>query len=423
MAVESTTLADLNELAKDFYTDVYVEVYNAETPLKQAFGRLENAQFTGRKWIHGIKTANGGGSSNAGARKKLPNATEGQYDQSECTVVRTYTRMALDAFAIEVTKRQQGSFKPALAEVMEDRLTSHDLEINRQMFCAGDGKLALVTAAGASSATQTLMDDYGITGGGNGARHLYPGDTLAVRRVTGNTLVGRRTVLSVDPDTEQVVLDSTIDTTSGACYVSKSTDDDDNYDHGEGQGLLRIVQKSGSDFQAVPTAGRWRGLVSTNSGVARELTDSLVMTQLSRSKAESRKTPNLAVTRTGVILRYTELFLPLRRIDGLETAMIGGYKPIMAIQHGGGVIPVMEENDCPNGTLFFIHTESIKHATLVGSEWASLDGAQFDRIAGEDGIEGYIRTYWNLFTVQRNCHIRIGDLEDIPEIDRIGAAA
>lgn len=423
MAVTATTLAELNDLAKDFYTDVYLEVYNPQTPMKNAMGKLSNAQFTGRKWIFGIKTSNGGGASNAGARKQLPGAAEGTFDQGEVTVVRTYTRMGLDGLAIEVTKRQGGSFKPALSEVMGDRMTAHDLEINRQMFCGGDGKLALCATAGASSADQVLNSDYGVTNGGNGTRHVYVGDMLAVRRVSGNTLVGRRTVTAVDPDTATVTFDSTIDTTSGACYVAKSTSDDDNYSAGEANGLLASVTDSGSTFEAVPTSGRWRALKSSNSGTLRQLTDTLVMTMFARVRSESRKTPNMAITRPGVVLRYTELFLPLRRIDGQDEQIIGGYKPITAIQFSGGTIPVMEELDCPDHRLFLLNTESMKMATVVGTEWASLDGAQFRRIDGQDGIEGYIRAYWNMATVQRNANAVLEDLEDLPEIDRIGAAA
>lgn len=421
MAVSSTDLADLNDLAKDYYTDVYLEVYNPETPLKNAMGRLENAQYTGRKWIFGIKTANGGGASNAGSRKTLPAAQHGTFDQGEVTVVRTYTRMALDGLAIEVTKRQQGSFKPALSEIMADRLTAHDLEVNRQMFCGGDGKLALVDPTGAASATQVLQDDYGITNGGNGTRHVYVGDTLAFRRVSGNTLVGRKEVIAVDPDTQEIELDSSITTTGGACYVSKSTADDDNYSAGEALGLLASVNATAA-LHTMPAAGRWRALSSSNGGTLRPLTDTLVMTMVSRIRSESRKIPNLAITRPGVVLRYTELFLPLRRIDGQDEQIIGGYKPITAIQHAGGTIPVMEELDCPDHRVFLINTASMKQATVVGSEWASLDGAQFSRVTDQDGIEGYIRQYWAMVTVQRNANGVINDLEDLPEIDRISAA-
>ena len=423
MAVTSTTMTELNDLAKDFYSDVYLEVYNPQTPLKNALGKLGNAQFTGKKWIFGIKTANGGGASNAGARKQLPGASRGKFDQGEVTVVRTYTRMGLDGLAIEVTKRSGGSFKPALSEEMADRMTAHDLEINRQMFCGGDGKAALVASAGASSATQTLNSDYGVTNGGNGTRHIYEDDMLAFRRVSNNALVGRRTVTDIDPDLQTVVLDSTIDTTGGACYVSKSTSDDDNYAAGEANGLLASVKSSGGDFEGIPTAGRWRALVSANGGTLRQLTDTLVMTMFSRLRSESRKTPNMAITRPGVVLRYTELFLPLRRIDGQDATIIGGYKPLTAIQFSGGTIPVMEELDCPDNRMFLLNTESMKMATVVGTEWASLDGAQFQRIEGQDGIEGYIRAYWQVATLQRNANGVIQDLEDLPEIDRIGAAA
>src|SRR2546429_9870661 len=96
MAVTPTTLTELTDLAKDYFTNVYVQLVNPETPLKAQFAKLENAQFTGKKWIFGVKTQIGGGSANAGSNKTLPAAAARLYDPGDAHVVRTYTRMALD---------------------------------------------------------------------------------------------------------------------------------------------------------------------------------------------------------------------------------------------------------------------------------------------------------------------------------------
>jgi len=55
MAATPNTLTDLNNLAKDYWTNIYVQAANPEVPLKAQFGRLENAQFTGRLWIFGSR--------------------------------------------------------------------------------------------------------------------------------------------------------------------------------------------------------------------------------------------------------------------------------------------------------------------------------------------------------------------------------
>src|SRR4051812_6256283 len=109
MPVTPNTLTDLNDLAKDYWSEVYTPLMNTDTPLKNQFARLEGVQFTGRKWIFAVKTSIGGGAANAGANKTLPTPDTGNYDQGEANLVRTYVRMALDGFAIEVTKKQQGS--------------------------------------------------------------------------------------------------------------------------------------------------------------------------------------------------------------------------------------------------------------------------------------------------------------------------
>jgi hypothetical protein len=419
MPATPTTLAELNDLAKDYYSDVYVPMMNTECALKAQFGKLENATFTGRKWIFGIKTAVGGGAANAGANRTLPAATQGQYDQGEAGLVRTYVRMALDGLAIEVTKKRDGSYRPAVAEVMSDRLQAHDLESNRQLFSAGNGRCCSINAA-AASATQSVKDDYGVTNGGNGTRHLYVGDSVALRD-NANALIGRRAIIAVDPTAQTVTLDSTITSTATTNYLAKSTADDDNFSAGEIAGLLASVRASGANFENVPTAGRWKSMVSSNGGTLRPVSDALVMTMIARIRTESRQTPNLVVTRPGVVLKYSETFLPIRRIMGQDIQLKGGYKPLTAIQHAGGAVPVMDDADCPNNRMFFLTTAAFRMADLVGTEWADLDGAQFTRITDKDGIEGYVRSYRQLITVQRNANGVIEDVEDIAEIDRLGA--
>lgn len=419
MAVTPTTLTELNDLAKDYYSDVYLPMMNTETPLKNQFSRLENATFAGRKWIFGVKLALGGGVSNAGANKTLPEAQEGQYDQGEATLRRTYVRMALDGLAIEVTKKKDGSYRPALAEVMADRLQAHDQEVNRQLYCAADGKLCLITGGGAASATQSVGSCYGVTNGGNGTRHIYVGDALALYTTAG-ALIGRRTVTAVDSTNQTITLDSTITSTANTNFWTKSTSDDDNYTAGEVNGLLAAVAASGT-FEAIPATGRWKSTVLDNGGTLRDISDNLVMTMIARIRAESRQTPNLVVTTHGIVLKYSETFLPIRRIMGQDVQLKGGYKPLTAIIHAGGSIPVLEDVDAPNSQMFFLTTSAWKMADLVGSEWADLDGAMFQRITDKDGIEGYIRKYWQLICVQRNANGKIVDLNDITSIDRLGA--
>lgn len=418
-AATPTLLSEVNDIAKDYYSDVYVNTTNPDTPLKNSIGKIQRFSYTGRKFIFGVKTAIGGGASNAAVNKSLPDAAEGTYDQGEETTVRTYTRMAADLHLLEVTKKQQGSYRPMLAELMEDRLQAHDLECNRQMFSGGDGKLALVGGTPGASATQTLASDYGVTNGGNGVNHVTPGDTLAFFLANG-TLIGRKAVTGVDRDAGTVTLDSSITTTLTTNFVSKSTSDSSNYEAGEAKGLLACFANAA--LHGIPYASV-KPTVESNSGTLREINDSLVMKTLATVRAKSRKTPNLAITQDGVVLKYSELFLPLRRIDGQDEQIMAGYKPISSIQFAGGSIPVMTDLDCPRNRMFLLNTTAVGLLDLLGTEWASADGAQFDRVVGQDAIEGYIRKYWNMAFTQRNAHAVIEDIEDIATINRYGASA
>jgi len=48
-----------------------------------------------------------------------------------------------------------------------------------------------------------------------------------------------------------------------------------------------------------------------------------------------------------------------------------------------------------------------------------MDGATFDRVVDKDSIEGYVRKYWNLITVQRNANGLLSDLNDIAAVDKV----
>jgi hypothetical protein len=323
--------------------------------------------------------------------------------------------MALDNMAAEVTKRQQGSFRPAVAETMADRLEAHDLEVNRQLFCAADGKVALIQT-GVNSATQTAEKDYAVANGGSGVRHIFEGDQVAIYDTTGVTKRATQTVTSVDTAAGTFVMDGAVNTTTGD-FISKATSDTDNKTAGEANGLLASVKDSGT-FETIPVGTRWKSIREHNSAVLRDLTDALVIKTITRIRSVSRKVPNLAVTRPGVVLKYSESFLPLRRIMGQDIELKGGYKPVSGIQHAGGVIPVLEDLDAPESRLFLLNTEAFRMADLLGSEWFDGDGAQFVRVTDKDAIEGYIRKYWQLITIQRNANGVIEDLNDYSAIDR-----
>jgi len=419
MAVTPTTLVELNDLAKDLYTNFYQPQMALKTPLKAQFDQLENFQFAGRKAIFGLKLETGGGAANAGANKTLPDNADGTYDQGETTLARTYVRLAIDAFLMEITKQQSGSYRPALQEKMEDRMTAINKEINRQLFGAGDGKLARTDTAGAGT-TQTLSLAYNVTNGGNPGRNIFKGDVLAFYQSNG-TLIGRHKVTgktaTVGSATVDVELATTVTSTTDG-FVSKSTANDDNFTSGENKGLLSAMVQSGT-FQAVPIASTYSALSMANGGVLQDISDPLVATLVNGIYAQCDEWVNLIVTRAGIVQKYSEIFLPIRRINGQDVQLKGGYKPMAVYQHGGGDSPILTDNDCPGARLFGLNTKYIRSIDLIGQQWATFDGAQFTRVTDQDGAEGYIRKYWQTVWTRLNCHGVLADLKDVAQLDRI----
>lgn len=421
MAVTATTITELNDIAKDYYANVLQPQMAKGTPLKAQFEQLENWEPVGGRnnIIFAMKLETGGGVSNAGANKTLPPNADGIYDQATTSLVRTYARMAIDMFAAEISKSKKGSFKPFLEEKMDDRLDALNKECNRQLFGAGDGKLA-ITGTGAASATQTLSLAYGVTNGGNPGKHVYKGDILSFYDNTG-TFINRRTVTAKAATkgsaTCTVTLSSSVTSITDG-WVSKATDDDDNYTTGEVKGLLAGMVQS-STFQNVTIGSTYQATVLDNSGTLRDISDGLVASLFTTIQTDTDELPNLVVTRPGIVQKYSEIFLPIRRIDGQDTKLKGGFKPMGVVQHAAGEAPILTDADCPGGRLFAINTKYLKAIDMLGEQWAAFDGAEVSRIADKDGAEAYLRKYWQMGWLRLNCHGMIADINDVSTADRL----
>ena len=415
-----TPFADITELFKQLYTILSSGV-NPRAALKSQFSKLTNAGFTGKKWIFAVKVRIGGGAANVGGGYSLPQATIGAWANGEVAPVQTYTRFGLTGMEIAQSKSNRGAFKAALAAAMEDRMQAHDKEVNRQLFCAGNGVLTTIPT-GAASATQTPgtgtggnVGDYGVVNGGNGTTHVNVGDTLAFYQSDGTSYIGTKTVVSKTSTTFTV--DSTITSTNGA-IVTRATADTDNITAGEAQGLLAACQATGAleTIDPATVGSAWAATVLSNSGTLRDISNPLVMQALATIEAQSLAVPDLFVTSPGIVLKWSEVLLPLQRIDGLDAQLKGGYKPVAAFLNGGAPIPVISDIDCPKSRLFLLTTSTIQMADLLGTEWMDDDGSMLFRIVGVDGVEAVLRKYWQPIYTQRNA---LGVVEDINDIDTI----
>lgn len=421
MAVTPSGLAEMTDIAKDFYSNYIGPQMAKGTPLKAQFDQLEGWEMVGGRnnVIFAMKLQTGGGVGNAGTNKTLPGNADGVYDQATVSLKRTYARMALDWFAAEISKNKKGSYKPFLEEKFEDRMAAMNKDCNRQLYSPGDGKLA-ITGTGAASATQTLSSAFSVTNGGNPGKFVYPGDQLAFYDNVG-ALIGRRTVTSKTATkgsaTANVVLSSTITSVTNG-WVAKATDDTDNYAEGEVSGLLAGMAQS-STFQGVTIGSTYQASVLSNSGTLRDITDGLVGSLFTTVQTDTDELPNLVVTRPGIVHKYSEIFLPIRRIQGQETQLKGGFKPMGVVQHASGEAPILADSDCPGGRLFALNTAYIKKLDLINSEWASFDGAEVARVEGKDAGEAYLRKYWQMAWLRLNVHGLIEDINDVSTADRL----
>lgn len=121
------------------------------------------------------------------------------------------------------------------------------------------------------------------------------------------------------------------------------------------------------------TATDWIAYVDANGGTARALTRSM-FERIDVNVRRKNGTYNAIVTTPELIRRYQSLFATDRTY---QARGVGNGLPLADIGYSGASyngIPLFEDNDCPNGTMYFLDLRKIKLKTFASRDVTSLDG-------------------------------------------------
>lgn len=337
---------------------------------------------------------------------KLPAAGNQGYKYITDNLKYVYGRFSLTGPLMKASESDKGAFQKALTEEMNRLSDDVKQRLNAAAFGSGNGVVATVSS-GANSATQTL-DTTIYLDGQNEYVDIYSSDLNTYR---GSTSVS---ITSVDRSAKQVVLSSSVNTTTNDVLIFASSDSTSSAPNNDKSavinGLQNIVASSGALHNLNPASageGFWKSYVHAAGGdvigenILRTVKDEIGF-------ASGSDDDLLMVTTRGIVKRYASSLTAMKRFNDAQSVNLhGGFKAVLFDE-----TPMVADDHCPVGNLFALNTQALLWMKGSDFEWMEQDGSILKWNSGYDSYTAILFNYMNLGTTARNRHARVSGAAD-----------
>lgn len=430
MAVTPITISDteLEGNLKNVYTDIRNELLPISTPLLAQIKKVGRKNSVGAKWggnglffdvvLDGEYNANFSGSG------YLPQSMQAPEKQGSVTPKRIYVRRAFDNFAMVGTQTKEaafeslrrkvtGAFSKALDFALEENLNGNALGIKAVLSSSADTTHFVATSP------------WGLASSGQGGLFIRRGMYIAVVANDGTTVRGRAVVSSVSNsgDNVTVTLASAISGMIGTDFVVGATESDIGYNQ-SCNGLQNLLNIGGSydslhgiDASTYPVSNTLRFAAGTDTDSVTDVSDMDLWNLATKLGAKCGIRPLVDTSdffwhsTYGLQKKFIESYLANTNVTiktGEKVDINGGYKATMI--HG---IPFVANEYARAGAVDLIHKPSINW--FDASDWSAVEyegSGKIRWIDGRDAFETSMKSYFNVFTPQRNAHATITGYTD-----------
>lgn len=397
-------LTNYDAVLKEFYEGSIRETLNNEVV---AFKELDESdrQWSGRHVRFPVHTGRNSGVGARGESGTLPTAGNQQYQESRISATYQYGRIQLSGVVLKAGKN---AFAEAMATEMDGVTKDLVVDLSRQGWGVGDGRIAQVGAAAASASTITVFNRF-FEPGQPGARYFFQGQSIDVGTVASPTTNASSQVISglaisSDPATTTDTITVTASTLNGSQCESFI------FNRGAGgagielMGLRGLIDEfsenniwgttafASATVQNISrqTVTQWNAQVMGNSGVERVLDSNILQQAFDKIEIESGLEVKKIWGHHSVVRAMLESVAGDRRYSTPEFS-IGGASKLMF--EG---VRLVRDRHAPFNELYLLGEGVIKMYTLADFAFADIDGAILSRVSGQDDWEAFIRAYKNL---------------------------
>lgn len=312
-----------------------------------------------------------------------------------------YGRLRLSGQLMELAESNEQAFVNAMDEEIDGLKNDVLKDCNRIFYGDGTGALATLTA---NATANTLT--------ANSTQYLEVGQVIDVVSTAGVVRGSNRNITAINTTTGAVTYDGADITTdiTGDLIVRNGNGPVSASVMREPNGLKSIVTSTGALYNIDPaTEPSWAATVDSNAGVNRPLSEVLMIANVHKVRQSGGET-SVIFTGLGVMRSYFNLLVQQRRFTNTKE-FDGGFDGL-AFSAGKGEIPVVEDVDTPNNTMYGIDEKTIKLYRDKAWHFPNPDGSMWKWVHDFDAWETILRQYWEIGIRKRNANWVIRDITE-----------
>lgn len=393
------TLQTVTYLTKEVYGPRIVNMLNEEQILAKRIEKTSRgvvSEVGGKYVTFPLRVRRNHGIGYRRENEKLQRAGQQGYLSVRVPLQYGYARVHMTGQTMDLVDTNVNSFASAMTREMTGVKSDVAKDTNRVMYGDGSGVLATITG---NSVTDVIELDN--------IQYIEEGMQIDVIDPATNTIEQYDIqVLEIDDITNEIVVSSTLGGVADDLtdFILVRTG---NYNR-EPEGLASLVDDAGNLFGIDAAVERkWRAHIDSNSGVARPLSEGLMIAMCDRIRRAGTGKTSAIFTDLASRRAYFNLLSQQRRYNDpkkYDGGLVG-----LAFNYGTE-IPVVEDVDAPPGKMWFLDESSF--ALYRDKEWAweDRDGSIWKWVTNYDAYEGLMKQYWEFGVDVRNAN---GLLEDI----------
>ncbi len=390
------SLTTVNAITKEIYTGrIRTQLQDEAVGLKRIEKTSEGveSQVGGKYVTFPIRVRRNHGIGYRNELEQLQDAGQQGYASVRVGLKSGYGRVRLSGQLIELADTNYQAFSSAMDLEMNGLKDDLAKDSNRIFYGDGNGTVAKLTAASTGTTITVGSTQY-----------IELGQQVDVVSPAGAIRASNLQVTAVNQTTKVVTLSGAVATAALNDLVVRTG----NFGR-EPNGLASLVTSTGTLFNVDPTVEpTWAAITDANGGTPRALSEGMMIKNTDDVRVNGGKT-SLFLTSLGVRRAYFNLLSQQRRYNNTKE-FAGGFTGLAF--NNGREIPVIEDVDCPSGTMYGLDESSMKVYRKEAWNWMDKDGGIWKWVNNFDAYEAIIHQYWEIGLNRRNANFVIKDITE-----------
>jgi hypothetical protein len=369
----------------------------------------ENIDFVGNEFRIPLKTSRNQAVGFRSEGETLPAPGASAYTYLTEPMRYAYGLFNLTGQLMKASETNEGAFKQAFKQEMEDTTLTAKIDHSRAAWGDGSGKLFTIRTN--EAAAQTVLDvDTTI--------NVRGGEYVDFVNAAGTVIEAARQITSIDRVNRTVTVTPALAAglTATTHFAVRASSDStiatpNNSQNKEIQGIASIVSDTGTLHTVNPaTYNFWKSYVKAVGGA---ISDSALRDMKDGIGFESGvdldgKNEWIIISDRGIRRRYADTLLSVKRFNDAQSVKLhGGFTALMFDES-----PWFVDDHSPIGQVTGLSLKDLFWAQLSDWEWIEEDGKVLKWENRKDRFTAVLRKYSQLGTTRRNTHGKLTGVTD-----------